>query len=101
MEGFLNGLGNAGGKLKEVGITHLASPNTGATNESSFTALPGAYRSDGGGFDDISYFGMWWTSSQYNTSWAWYRGANYDDSKLTSMYDLKKIGFSVRCVKDY
>jgi uncharacterized protein (TIGR02145 family) len=47
---YLGGIGDAGGKLKESGFTHWSSPNTGATNETGFTALPGGYRYYGGTF---------------------------------------------------
>ncbi len=39
--GFLGGLNIAGGKVKETGNVHWISPNTGATDETGFTALPG------------------------------------------------------------
>ena len=62
-----------GGKMKESGTTHWNSPNTGATNESGFTALPGGYRSNySGTFDDIGYGGGWWSSTG-SGSYAWHR----------------------------
>jgi uncharacterized protein (TIGR02145 family) len=59
---YLGGDSVSGGKLKEAGTTHWASPNTGATNESGFTALPGGMidRSD---FYGLGLFGFWWSST--------------------------------------
>jgi len=37
---YLGGISIAGGKMKETGNTHWIAPNTGATNESQFAALP-------------------------------------------------------------
>jgi uncharacterized protein (TIGR02145 family) len=67
----------AGGKLKETGTTHWQSPNEAATNESGFTALPGASRSFDGTFSNIGYDGYWWSSSEFDPGNTWYRYMSY------------------------
>ena len=97
---YLGGTSVVGGKLKETGTTHWNSPNTGATNETGFTALPGGYRSDNGSFGDIGYYGFWWSATGSNAANAWYRLMNLDYSFVTRDYFDKEVGFSVRCVRD-
>ena len=60
---YIGGTSVAGGKMKETGTTHWNSPNTGATNESGFTALPGGRRdSSNGAFSNVGYYGYWWSA---------------------------------------
>jgi len=88
-----------GGKLKETGTTHWASPNTGATNTSGFTGLPGGYRYTNGSFTDLTFYAYFWSSSE-NGSDAWYRGLSFGSAQV-GRYDYDKAyGFSVRCVRD-
>jgi uncharacterized protein (TIGR02145 family) len=97
---YLGGTTIAGGKLKETGTTHWASPNTGATNETGFTALPGGYRVNNGTFYDFGYNGNWWSATEYNATNAWYRYMIYFDSNVNRNGNNKELGFSVRCVRD-
>lgn len=96
---YLGGTG-AGGKLKETGTTHWDSPNTGATNETGFTALPGGTRNYDGAFYNIGLNGLWWSATEIDATKAWYRYVGYDYSDVGRDYVYKKIGFSVRCVRD-
>jgi uncharacterized protein (TIGR02145 family) len=95
---------NTGGKLKETGILHWVSPNTGATNLSGFTALPGGSRYDGsaGFFTDEGKAGIYWTSTEYPSrpTASYIRIMEFDSCSIFRGVYHKTAGFSVRCIKD-
>lgn len=98
---YLGGETVAGGKLKETGTTHWESPNTGATNVTGFSALPGGQRAVAGGFYFVKTYGYWWTTSDPGLPYhAYYRSMALDNASVYRNYDTKKMGFYVRCVKD-
>jgi uncharacterized protein (TIGR02145 family) len=97
---FLGGDSIAGGKLKEKGTDHWATPNKGATNASGFTGLPAGYREPGGEFMEIDQSGNWWSSSSSTTDNAYFRGIGYNRTNITRSVYNKRYGFSVRCVKN-
>jgi uncharacterized protein (TIGR02145 family) len=98
---YLGGGSVAGNKLKESGIMHWQSPNTGATNESGFTAFGGGRRFGSGAFNLLTVEGYWWSSSQYMTSTAlWYRYMSYNQSYIGYTGLDNTNGNSVRCIKD-
>jgi uncharacterized protein (TIGR02145 family) len=96
----LEGESVAGDKIKETGTTHWISPNTGATNSSGFTALPGGYRYDYGTFYSINFNSYWWSSSASIIPNAWHRTMNYNYSYVGRGVHDKAFGFSVRCLRD-
>ena len=89
-----------GGKLKETGITHWISPNTGATNTSGFTGLPGGYRYTDGSFSTLTHNAIFWSSS-VGGSLAWYRALDYSNAQVQRFYLDQAYGNSVRCVRDH
>ncbi len=97
---FLGGEAIASGKMKETGTTHWLSPNTGATNSSGFTALPGGSRHLNFGFFDLAYYASFWSSSQGIATDAWYRDLYYNNEHVYRYYNGKTYGFSGRCLQD-
>ncbi len=90
-----------GGKLKESGTSHWRIPNTGATNETGFSVLPGGHRNGGDGNSDYNYINInaaIWTYSEYDSSSAWKRELGSNNSKIYRYYQYKRYGYSVRCV---
>jgi uncharacterized protein (TIGR02145 family) len=81
----------AGGKMKETGLVHWLTPNSGATNSSGFTALPN---------EPMGPFGYFWSTTEVDVSNAWTRELNYGNSEIRIIAIPKNIVFSVRCVKD-
>lgn len=86
-----------GGALKSMSA--WPSPNTGATNSSNFSALPGGYRFDLGTFSGPGV-AVFWSRSGFNFGAAWNRVLNYTTSNLKRDNPSKQFGFSVRCVRD-
>jgi len=99
---YLEGATIAGGKMKETGTTHWDSPNTGATNSSGFTALPGGTRgsSSNDWFQDLGSSSYWWSSNESSSTNAICWDLYHEYVRLGHMYYYKNKCFSVRCLKD-
>jgi len=98
---YLGGVLIAGGKMKETGTTHWNSPNTGANNESGFTALPGGYRDGDGPYGEVGAYAYFWSSTEYDSDHALNgRSLGYSYSGVGWGSSPKQYGFSIRCVRD-
>jgi uncharacterized protein (TIGR02145 family) len=97
---YLGGKDFPGGKMKEAGYAHWAPPNTGATNESGFTALPGGGRYDNGSFLGLTYDAIFWSSTETISNTAWMRYLSYGSALVTRATNSKYWGHSVRCLQD-
>ena len=106
----------AGTKLKEAGIKHWPEPNTGATNQSGFTALPGGGRQEDGQFTQLNVAGNWWTSEvrvlnspgtglpeKYYMGKVMSGDPDYGielNSMVMTSSNSKECSYSVRCIKN-
>jgi uncharacterized protein (TIGR02145 family) len=99
--GYLGGSSVAGGKMKETGITHWLSPNTGADNVSGFTGLPAGYRLFSSPQEPPNQYGFWWSSTESDERYAWNFVLNYSDANADRWSTDKAVfGLSVRCIRD-
>jgi uncharacterized protein (TIGR02145 family) len=95
-----SGGANAGDKLKENGTKHWSSPNTGATNETGFTALPSGMRYNNGTFTEFGSNGNWWSTTEHNLTDADGFGTENDYDLAYSFSKSKSNAYAVRCLKD-
>jgi uncharacterized protein (TIGR02145 family) len=98
LEETLGGESVAGGKMKDT--VSLWSSSFGGTNESGFKGIPSGCRTNKGTFNSIGFYGLWWSSTENYTNYAWYRCVNYNSTDLFRHYYYKRYGFSIRCLKD-
>jgi uncharacterized protein (TIGR02145 family) len=89
---YLGGESVAGGKMKT--ISGWNGSNTGATNESSFSALPVGWRSNNGNFNNLGSVGWYWTSELLS------RSLHSNSMYLGSSPESPTSGLTIRCVKD-
>ncbi|MCL2218405.1 MAG: fibrobacter succinogenes major paralogous domain-containing protein, partial [Chitinispirillia bacterium] len=71
------------------------------TDDFSFSALPGGYRWSGGSFHDVGDYGYWWSATENDASYAWYRGIYNDYDLVLKNYNYKAYLFSARCLRDW
>ena len=102
LTGFLGGEKTAGSKLKETGSLHWDFPNSDATNESGFTALPGGDRSFDGTFNYITTLGFWWCFADGAIDNIWGRSMirGFGNVDRFNEVDHERSGLSVRCIKN-
>ncbi|MCD4679292.1 MAG: hypothetical protein K8S00_02775, partial [Bacteroidales bacterium] len=97
---YLGSMSIAGGKMKEPGTVHWYSPNTGATNSSGFTTLPGGYYDHSSSFVSLGIYGNFWSSMEYDSSDAWGWRLSYITTNVYTDNYTRKHGLTVRCLKD-
>jgi uncharacterized protein (TIGR02145 family) len=97
---YLGGLDIAGGKMKETGLAHWASPNTCATDESGFGGLAAGYRNHGGYYGRLWAFSHFWSATEFSGTTAYYRQLYFGNARIYRNNYYKGTGFSVRCIKD-
>lgn len=90
-----------GGRLKEAGTNNWFAPNTGATNEYGFTALPGGLcDTDDNIFQDKGEKGYYWSSQKYGDHSASCVRFDHDSDNVTSGWIYRNRGICVRCIMD-
>jgi uncharacterized protein (TIGR02145 family) len=92
---------SAAGKMKETGLLHWSAPNTGASNESGFTAFAPGYRHFNGFSSGLKTGIYLWTSSGYSDpSHAYTRNLGMYNANISRFHYTKFYGFSARCLKN-
>ncbi len=96
----VGGASVASDKLRETGTAHWTSPNTGATNEFGFTALPGGELGYNNAYLDKGNVGRWNTLTQPGPTSVDRFIMGYNFSSVVTNNVWKYYAAAVRCVKD-
>ena len=70
------------------------------TNTSGFSGLPCGNRKINGTFVNFGYYGVWWSSTKFNSNDALTRFLLYKEGNVYRSDFNKRFGFSVRCLRD-
>lgn len=97
---YLGGKGVAGSKIKDNSSNLWKAKDTSATNEGGFSGLPAGGRGKFGSAGDVGYYATWWSSTSYDSAYAWHWGLYPGKNGIRSNPGHKASGFSVRGIKD-
>ena len=91
----------AGKKLKSTsGWDEYEGKSGNGDDAFGFSALPAGYGFHDGLYVSEGHYAFFWSSSESNSSYAYYMNLYYDGGKAYLSYDNNYYGYSVRCVKD-
>jgi uncharacterized protein (TIGR02145 family) len=98
---FAGGIHEAGLTLKDRYYNDWVLVSEKPNNPHGFSAFPGGFRSGGGTFSNLGTWACFWTSTR-NSGTGAYGVVIADKSSTITINDKlsKKIGSSVRCIKD-
>lgn len=96
---FLGGTKLATDKLKSDSLRIGWEVYEGGSNVSGFSGYPGGKITPEGSYEDLSFYGYWWSSSE-SDGLGLNRNLSMDNSPFDSASSFKGNGFSVRCIKD-
>lgn len=102
---YVGGESIGGGKLKSVRTVpdphpRWNRPNTGATDDWGFKALPSDHRTSKGEFFFVGSFAVWWTSTEADAEKACDIALGFISNAVTRDSVSKKAGFAIRCMRD-
>ena len=100
LEVELGGPHTAGGKMKSTAANHWTAPNSGATNSSGFSGLPGGEMNGVYSSFFLHEYAFFWSSTETSSTLAIHRLLSYDNAELQTYTWEKDWLFSVRCVRD-
>jgi uncharacterized protein (TIGR02145 family) len=81
-------------------INYWAPPNSSASNSTGFTAIPGGTRNVFGNFTSLGTTCFVWSSTEFQSLYAYYRSLNYTNSNINRGALNREGAYSVRCLKD-
>ena len=108
-----NGFGNGGSGMEITKsmaatsgwIANSLKGNVGndqlSNNSSGFSAFAGGYRYGIGSFNELGSYSYWWSSTEVNSTTAWYRNLSEQRNDAYRDNTNKQNGISVRCLKDH
>lgn len=70
------------------------------TDEYGFSALPAGSRDNYGNYNFMGFNAYFWSASEHFRKYAWLRTLYFNNSNVLSNYSDKRLGFSVRCLRD-
>jgi uncharacterized protein (TIGR02145 family) len=91
----------AGGKLKTTSF--WVAPNTGATNQFGFSALPGGYRDQNGVFTGMGTYSSWWSRNSLEIpgfpAFGIFLGLVNNGSQIEKGFDYPSSAAFIRLIK--